>query len=67
VAPGSTLVLFTDGLIEVPGTDLSVSLERLRLAVGDGPAALEELNEHLLDVFGAGAGDDVAILSVRLA
>jgi CheY-like chemotaxis protein len=67
IAPGSILVLFTDGLIEVPGTDLSVSLERLRIAVGEGPAALEELHEHLLDVFGAGAGDDVAILSVRLA
>jgi PAS domain S-box-containing protein len=66
VLPGTTLIAYTDGLIERPGVDLDVGIRQLcdRLAaapVGAGPG-------ELCDAAVAGAldhRDDVALLAVR--
>ncbi|MFJ8196650.1 SpoIIE family protein phosphatase [Streptomyces sp. NPDC096152] len=67
-APGSVLALYTDGLVESPGTDIEDSLVELgqRLAeAGDAP--LDELAD-LLVLHGAAERervDDVALLLLR--
>jgi PAS domain S-box-containing protein len=66
LAPGSTVLLYTDGLVERRTERLEVGLERLR-------ALAEELADLPLDVFcdrlvatlAASSGDDVALLAVR--
>jgi anti-sigma regulatory factor (Ser/Thr protein kinase)/anti-anti-sigma regulatory factor len=65
--PGATLLLYTDGLTERRGEDLSAVLERLRLAAG---AAAGAPLEALLDAAVAATGvearpDDVALVAVR--
>ncbi|CCH90880.1 Putative PAS/PAC sensor protein (fragment) [Modestobacter italicus] len=67
VPPGSTLLLFTDGLFERRTGDLDQGRERLRAAVRALAAEpLEELCDGLLAVLLAdGAEDDVALLAVR--
>ena len=65
--PGSTLILYTDGLIEVPGSDLDTGLAHLRrhaLALADAP--LDTLCDHLLARMPPGSTDDVALLALRL-
>jgi PAS domain S-box-containing protein len=69
LAPGSSLVLYTDGLVERRGEGLDDGMERL-LAVagalaGEGPGtAVAGLVDGLLT--SAGPADDVALLVVRL-
>ncbi|MBA3376268.1 MAG: SpoIIE family protein phosphatase [Actinobacteria bacterium] len=65
---GTTLVLYTDGLVERRGESIDEGLARLRLAVSEGPLEPEQLVEHLLQrLVGSGErGDDVALLAVRL-
>jgi serine phosphatase RsbU (regulator of sigma subunit) len=67
VPPGSTLLLFTDGLFERRTGDLDQGRERLRAAVRALAAEpLEELCDGLLAALLAdGAEDDVALLAVR--
>jgi serine phosphatase RsbU (regulator of sigma subunit)/anti-sigma regulatory factor (Ser/Thr protein kinase) len=66
---GSTLLLYTDGLVERRGEAIDVGLERLRETLGTGPADLERLCSHVLDraIRGRDAEDDIALLAVRLA
>ncbi|MFI8003019.1 SpoIIE family protein phosphatase [Streptomyces sp. NPDC086010] len=66
VPEGSTLLLLTDGLIEVPGEDLDDSMEALSETLRGAPPALEELCDVLLDTFGKGKTDDIALLAARL-
>lgn len=66
--PGSSLLLYTDGLTERRGQDLDAALERLRSATA--ACALQPL-DALLDCAVAGVGesapaDDVAVLAVRV-
>ena len=71
VAPGSTVVLYTDGLVERKGEPLDEGLERLEAAAAEaaqggpvGPGALcDLLLTRMLD--GAPA-DDVALLAVAI-
>ena len=69
VAPGTTLLLFTDGLVERRGEGLDEGLERLAAAV---PARRSDplgvLVDHVLGelVDGNGGSDDVAVVAVRL-
>jgi serine phosphatase RsbU (regulator of sigma subunit) len=62
----STLILYTDGLIERRGEPLDVSLERLRLALESAPPSPEGVCDHLMQQFvSASAFDDVAIVVAR--
>ena len=65
----STLFLFTDGLVESRGHSRAGALERLRRAAVDGPAVLEDLCDHLLDVCtrSGRTEDDTCLVGVRLA
>ncbi|WP_327695985.1 SpoIIE family protein phosphatase [Streptomyces sp. NBC_00459] len=65
--PGSTLLLYTDGLIEIPGSDLDTGMRRLRrhaLALAHAP--LDTLCDQLLARMPPGSTDDVALLALRL-
>ncbi|KOV69262.1 phosphatase [Streptomyces sp. MMG1121] len=66
LAPGQTLVLFTDGLVERRGEDIDESLARLsavRFPAGDG---LDDVLETILGRLDARhAEDDVAALAAR--
>ncbi|MFE7409174.1 SpoIIE family protein phosphatase [Streptomyces laurentii] len=67
LVPGETLVLYTDGLVEQPGTDLEAGLAELVGAIGSGPPEAEALADHLSEQLWErwGAGDDVALLVLR--
>ncbi|MFI9823599.1 SpoIIE family protein phosphatase [Streptomyces sp. NPDC052013] len=66
--PGSTLVLYTDGLVEEPGRTLDDGLHRLRqhgAALAHRP--LSSFTDHLLRrVRPAANDDDVALLALRV-
>ncbi|WP_337191654.1 SpoIIE family protein phosphatase [Streptomyces sp. HUCO-GS316] len=65
--PGSTLLLYTDGLIEIPGSDLDTGLDRLRRhALTLAHAPLDTLCDQLLARMPPGSTDDVALLGMRL-
>ncbi|MYS24095.1 Serine phosphatase RsbU, regulator of sigma subunit [Streptomyces sp. DvalAA-14] len=66
--PGSTLLLYTDGLIEHRGRSYDVSTERVAemLSAGTGRPLPDLLREIAADVAGESAGDDVAMLAVRV-
>ncbi len=66
VPAGSTLLLLTDGLVEVPGEDLDESLAELGRALSTAPQELEELCDFLLEGFGRARTDDIALLAARL-
>ena len=65
---GAILVLYTDGLVERRGESIDEGLDRLRVAVSEGPREPEQLVEHVLrQLVGSGErGDDIALLAVRL-
>ncbi|MFJ3583071.1 SpoIIE family protein phosphatase [Streptomyces sp. NPDC090127] len=67
LAPGGTLLLYSDGLVEKPGEDFDIGLARLAAAFSAGPPDLEDLADHLLDTLTGGphAEDDAALLMVR--
>ncbi|MER7490654.1 SpoIIE family protein phosphatase [Streptomyces sp. NPDC126497] len=66
--PGSTLVLYTDGLIEEPGQSLDTGLNRLRQhAAALAHRPLPSFTDQLLGrVRPAGNDDDVALLALRV-
>jgi hypothetical protein len=64
--PGSTLVLYTDGLVETPGTDISTGMASL----ADSLTMLSELTvedacDSLLSSLAPKPTDDIAMLMVR--
>jgi serine phosphatase RsbU (regulator of sigma subunit) len=68
LSANSTLLLFTDGLVESRAVSRAAGMDRLRLAVSEGPDELGDLCEHAL---AACAGDlrrddDICLLGVRL-
>jgi serine phosphatase RsbU (regulator of sigma subunit)/anti-sigma regulatory factor (Ser/Thr protein kinase) len=67
--PGSSLLLFTDGLVEVRGTSIELRLEELRRAVETGPSAPEALCDVLLErMLGhEEPQDDVALLVLSVS
>jgi anti-sigma regulatory factor (Ser/Thr protein kinase)/putative methionine-R-sulfoxide reductase with GAF domain len=67
IEPGSTLVLYTDGLVERPGESLDAGLERLTIVVGDGEQDLEHLGDSLVDELlpEGPTEDDAALLLAR--
>ena len=67
IEPGSTLVLYTDGLVEERGEPIDDGLERLRRAVVDGPDDPEAICDHVLQAMDRAdrAADDVAMFVLR--
>jgi serine phosphatase RsbU (regulator of sigma subunit) len=64
--PGTTLVLYTDGLVERRGEPLDTGLDRLVGLVGELSALpTDELCDQLLQRLGGDAEDDVALLVLR--
>jgi serine phosphatase RsbU (regulator of sigma subunit)/anti-sigma regulatory factor (Ser/Thr protein kinase) len=68
IEPGSTILLYTDGLVEERGVSIEDGLERLRAAIEVAPDDPHAMCDHLLaTVPPAGAiNDDVALLATRL-
>lgn len=70
--PGSTLLLYTDGLVESRLRDVEVGMEQLRSRCStasrlNGPPQLEELCDGILNMLGPGdRDDDIALLAARL-
>lgn len=65
---GSTLIAFTDGLVERRGESLDVGLDRLSTAAAPPEADLDALVDHLITrLTGDSAEDDVALLAFRWA
>lgn len=65
--PGSTLLLYTDGLVERRGEVLDRGMTRLRRELASRAAEpVEALVEHLLHGMGADADDDIALLALRV-
>jgi serine phosphatase RsbU (regulator of sigma subunit)/anti-sigma regulatory factor (Ser/Thr protein kinase) len=69
IEPGSTLLLFTDGLVEVRGTSIELRLDELRRMVEAGPSDPELLCDAVLErMLGSEEPqDDVALLVLRLS
>jgi CheY-like chemotaxis protein len=65
LAPGGTLLLMTDGLVEERGVFLDVNLEKLRVAAQEVSGAdVEAFSNHLMSIFGP-REDDVAMIALR--
>ena len=65
--PGSTLLLYTDGLVEKRGEAIDAGLERLRSAVAEAPLEPEALCRRVLhSLLVEPPVDDVALLAVQL-
>jgi anti-sigma regulatory factor (Ser/Thr protein kinase) len=69
LSPGSTLLLYTDGLVERRDTPLETSLAELAASAEAGAGPIEDLCDQVLSaVLGRREPpDDVALLAVRLA
>ncbi|MGW2658754.1 SpoIIE family protein phosphatase [Streptomyces sp. NPDC001478] len=64
--PGQAMVLFTDGLVEMPGADLDEGMQLLTAMVTNGPQDLQALADRLCAaVDERGGEDDVAVLLLR--
>jgi len=63
---GSTLLLYSDGLVEARDLPLAAGLERLRGFVAAAPTALDPLCQYIAErALSADADDDVTLLAVR--
>jgi serine phosphatase RsbU (regulator of sigma subunit)/anti-sigma regulatory factor (Ser/Thr protein kinase) len=69
IEKGSTLLLFTDGLVEVRGTSIEVRLDELRRIVEAGPNDPEDLCDAVLErmLGDHEPQDDVALLVLSVA
>ena len=66
LAAGSTLFLFTDGLVERRGATIRDGLDRLKTLVAASDEDLEEMCDHLLlSMVESDVSDDVALLALR--
>jgi len=65
--PGSTILLYTDGLVERPGENIDDGMAELAARVREAPEDPEGLLDHLLSALvpSGGATDDVALLTLR--
>jgi serine phosphatase RsbU (regulator of sigma subunit) len=66
---GAMLVMFTDGLIETRGGDISEGLRQLcdlLSSTAQPGSSLEELCDGIIEALGPGPDDDLALLAARL-
>jgi PAS domain S-box-containing protein len=64
--PDSVLALYTDGLIEQPGQDITTGMSRLARTLAASPApSLDRLCDSVLASLGTPARDDIALLLAR--
>ncbi|MFC9622377.1 SpoIIE family protein phosphatase [Streptomyces sp. NPDC056930] len=63
--PDTVLFMYTDGLVERRGEDMDVSIGRLRELTLPAGGSLEDLLDEVLERFGPGAEDDIAVLASR--
>src|SRR5205823_12940692 len=68
IEPGSTIVLYTDGLVEERGRSIEDGLERLRSAIEEAPQDPHAMCDHLLATVPPPGfvTDDVALPATRL-
>ncbi|TCR26306.1 PAS domain S-box-containing protein [Streptomyces sp. BK205] len=71
IEPGATLVLYTDGLVETPGTDIEEKLTQLVATLDELPTAVPDLEtaaDHVLSTLlpDADGHDDVTLLLTQL-
>lgn len=68
LTPGSTLLLFTDGLVESHTRPMLDGLEGLQKAAANGPGPLEDLCDHVFNACSDGLNreDDICLLGVRM-
>jgi serine phosphatase RsbU (regulator of sigma subunit) len=65
--PGSTVFLYTDGLIESRERPIDEDIRRLCDVLADAPSAVEECLDHVVEKLApADPFDDVAILAMRI-
>lgn len=67
LAPGDTLILYTDGLVETPGGDLDLGIDRLMGAAEELLATRRGGADDLMRAVRAPEGDDRALVLVRRA
>ncbi len=66
LAPCTSLLLYTDGLVERRGELLTDGMERLRRTAAGTCGGLDHLLDHLVEhLVGDGVADDVALLGLR--
>lgn len=65
IEPGDCLLLYTDGLVETPGRDLELGIDRLRGAVEHVLATRRGDADDVIARVGASEGDDRALVLVR--
>ena len=67
MGPGSTLLLYTDGLVERPGENIDDGMAELAARVREAPPNPDALCDHLLATLvpAGGAMDDVALLTLH--
>ena len=66
LGPESTLVLYTDGLVEDRHMSLNVGLDKMRRFLAEAPTTVEGMCDHLMTeaLRGRAGGDDAALLAV---
>jgi GAF domain-containing protein/anti-sigma regulatory factor (Ser/Thr protein kinase) len=66
--PGSTILLYTDGVVEVRGEAIDEGLERLRKIAERGHPTVDALCDAIVDelVAGTTSSDDVALIAARI-
>ena len=65
LAPGTTLWLFTDGLVESRRRPLDTGLRALEAAAADATGSLDEIADRLLSELPPSRDDDIALLGLR--
>ncbi|GAA5079404.1 PAS domain S-box-containing protein [Thermocatellispora tengchongensis] len=65
--PDSTVLLYTDGLVELPGEHLDEGLERLRRLAGElAREPLDTFCDELLAQLASNGKDDIAMIALRV-
>jgi len=67
LTPDTTLLLYTDGLVERRGETLEEGIARLGRVLADAPHSLEALCDHVIDTAAPDPerADDIAVLALR--